>query len=131
LEAPPGLDRRADDNELGSTLGRDAGYLVPQAPRTRPHDHPPHTDAVRARYGGRGLEPPLQRGELAVEVCVQRQLAVDDERRYEHDLRAGVGREPAGEVERVLRLLPLEQRDDDAAVGDRLGPQHEPAQPAA
>src|SRR4029077_10902489 len=49
LEAPPGLDRRADDNELGSTLGRDAGYLVPQAPRTRPHDHPPHTDARPSR----------------------------------------------------------------------------------
>jgi hypothetical protein len=30
----------------------------------------------------------------------------------------------------VLRLLPLEQRDDDAAVADRLGPQHKPAQPA-
>ena len=129
MEAPPGVDRRADDHELGSAFGRDAGHLVAEAPRTRPHDHPPHADSVRARHGGGGLEPLLQRGELAVEVRVQRQLTVDDERRDEHDPRAAVGREPTGEVERVLRLLQLAERDDDATVGDRLGPQHEPAQP--
>ena len=128
MEPPAGFHRRADDDELGSPLRSDAGDLVPEASRTGAHDHPTHADSIRARHGGRGLESLLERGEL--EVRVQRQLAVDDERRDEHDPRAAVGREPAGEVERVLRLVPLEQRDDDAAVGDRLGPQHESAQPA-
>ncbi len=71
MEAPTGVDRRADDDELGSALGRDAGDLVAEAPRTRPDDHPPHADSVRARHGGGGLEPLLQRRELAVEVRVR------------------------------------------------------------
>jgi len=59
-------------------------------------------------------------------VRVQRQLSLDDERSDEDDLRAAVGGEPAGEVEGVLGLLLVEQRDDDAPVADRLCPQREP-----
>jgi hypothetical protein len=57
----------------------------------------------------------------------ERELALDDERRDEDDPRAAVGGEPAGEVERVLRLLPVEQRHDDAAVGERTGRAREAA----
>jgi hypothetical protein len=46
MEAPPGVDGRPDDDELGSALGRDPGDLVAEAPRTRPHDHAPHADSV-------------------------------------------------------------------------------------
>ncbi len=56
---------------------------------------------------------------------IEGQLAVDDERSHEHDLRAAIGREPAGEVERMLRLFPVEERHDDAAVRDRAGPARE------
>jgi hypothetical protein len=61
---------------------------------------------------------------------VERQLALDDERRHEHDAGAAIGGEPAGEIERVLGLLPLEQWDDDAAVGDRAGPACDTPRPA-
>jgi hypothetical protein len=56
-------------------------------------------------------------------VRVQRQLALEHGRRDEHDARAAVGREPARKDERMLSLLLIEQRDDDAAVRDRLRPQ--------
>jgi hypothetical protein len=130
VEPPPGLDRRAHHDELGPALGGDTGDLLAEASRPRAHDLPSHADAVRGRNGGRGVEPLLQSVELAVELRVQGQLAIDDERRNEHDAGTAVGGEPAREVERVLRLLPLEQRDDDAAVGDRLGPQREPPRAA-
>jgi hypothetical protein len=58
-------------------------------------------------------------------VRVQRQLALDDERRDEDDPRAAVRGEPAREVERVRGLLPIEQRHDDRAVGDRTRPARE------
>jgi hypothetical protein len=53
---------------------------------------------------------------------VEGQLALEDGRRYEHDTRTTVGREPAGEIERVLRLLPVEQGHHDGAIRDRAGP---------
>jgi hypothetical protein len=129
-EAPPRLDRRTDDDELGPPLGGDTGDLLAEAPRPRAHDLPPHADAVRARHGSSRLEPLRQLGDLPVEVGIQRQLALDDERRDEDDLGAAVGREPAGEVERVLRLLALEQGHDDAPVGDRAAPAREAPRPA-
>ena len=39
-------------------------------------------------------------------MCVERQLPLDHERRDEDDPGTAVGSEPAGEIERVLRLLP-------------------------
>jgi hypothetical protein len=53
---------------------------------------------------------------------VEWQLVHHNERGEQDDAGAAVGGEPAGEVERVLGLLLLEQRDDDAPVGDRAGP---------
>ena len=64
--------------------------------------------------------------ELPVEVRIDRQLALEDGGRDEHDSGAPICGEPAGEIERVLRLLPVEQRHDDAAVGDRARPAREP-----
>jgi hypothetical protein len=130
-EASARLDRGADDDELGATLCGHARDVLAEAARPRPDDLAAHGDPVGARHRGRRLEPFSQLGERALEVGVQRQLALEDGRRDEHDPRAAVGRKPAGEVERVLGLLPLEQRDDDAAVGDRLRPQREaPRAPA-
>ena len=68
------------------------------------------------------FEPLLQARERAVDVRVERQLALDDQRPDEDDPHASVGGEPAGEVESVLCLLLVEQRHDDAPVGDRAAP---------
>jgi hypothetical protein len=130
-EAAPRLDRGADDDELGAALGRDAGDLLAEAARPRAHDLAAHAHAVGARDTGRRLEAMLQIGEGTVEVRVQRQLAVEDGRSDEHDPRPTVGREAAGEVQRVLGLSLVEQRDDDRAVGDRLRPEREAARAAA
>jgi hypothetical protein len=60
-------------------------------------------------------------------VGIQGQLARNDERRDEDDPSAAIGGEPAGEIERVLRLLLLEQGHEDAPVGDRACPPRETA----
>ena len=130
MEAATRLDRRAHDDELRAALLRDTRDVLAQAPRPRANDLPPDRDAVGARHRGCGLEPLLQAGDRAVHVCVQRQLALDDERRDEHDPGAAIGSEPAGKVERVLGLLPVEERDDDAPVRDRAGPAREAPRPA-
>jgi hypothetical protein len=124
-EAAPRLDRRADDDELGAALGRDARDLLAEAPRAGADDLGADADAVGTRHRGRMLDPLLEAAELAVHVRVQRQLSLDDQRRDEDDAGAAVGREPAGKVERVLRLVPVEQRHDDAAIGDRPRPARE------
>jgi hypothetical protein len=130
METAPGLDGCADDEELRAALGRDARHVLPEASRPRADDFSPHTDAVRGSYGGRALEPLLEGREPAIHVRVQRQLALDDERRDENDLGPAVSREAAGEIERVLRLVPVEHRHDDAPVGDRARPAREAPSPA-
>jgi hypothetical protein len=127
VEAAPGLDRCADNDELGSAFYGEACDVLPEVPRPGADDLPPHTYAVRAGHGGRGLEPLLQTAQLSVEARVERQLAIDEKRRHEHDAGPAIGSQPAGEIERVLGLLTLEQRDDDAPVGDRAGPEREAA----
>jgi hypothetical protein len=108
VEAATGLDRRADHDELGATLGSDARDLLAETSGSRANDLPPHRDSVGGRHRGRGLEPLLQAHELSVEVCVDWQLALEHGRRDEDDPGTAVGSEPAGEVERMLRLLAIE-----------------------
>ena len=127
VEAAPRFDRRADDHELRAPLGGDARDLVPEAAGPRAHDFPPHRDAVRVRHGGGRLEALLEACKLAVEVRIDRQFALEDSRRDQDDACAAVGGEPAREVERVLRLLPVEQGYHDGAVGDRARPAREAA----
>jgi hypothetical protein len=121
-EASPRLDRRPHHDELGAALGRDARDLLAEAAGARADDLLPDADAVRARDRGCGFEPFLQAGDRVVHVGLERQLVLDDERRDEDDPGTAVGREAAGEVERVLGLLLVEQRHDDAAVRDRARP---------
>ena len=125
MEAPPRLDRRADDHELRAALGRDAGDLLAEAPGPGTDDLVPDGHAVRARDRARGFDPLLQTHELPVEVRIDRQLALEDGGCNEHDPGAPVCCETAGEIERVLRLLSVEQRYDDAAVGNRARPARE------
>jgi len=112
-------------------VGRDLGELPPERALAGPYDLPVGRDAVRLGDGGRVRERGAKRLELDVEVRVERQFLRDDERRDEHDVRATVGREAAGEVERMLGLGTAEERNDDAAVPDRRRPPGEAARPAA
>jgi hypothetical protein len=126
LEAAPRLDRRADDDELGAALDRDARDLLAEEAGARADDLASHAHAIRRRDRRGRVEPPTQRTQLAVEPCVERQLPLDEERRDENDPRATLGGEPAREIERVLRLLLLEQRYDDRPIADRTGPARKP-----
>lgn len=131
MEAASRLDRRADDDELRPALGRDARDLLGQAPRPRPDDLSLDADAVGAGDRFRRLEPFPEDREAAVHARVQRQLPLDHERSHEDDAGAAIGREPAGEIERVLRLLAIEQRHDDGPVPDRACPTREASGAAA
>lgn len=126
LESAPRLDRRADDDELGSPLLDDTRNALAEETRSRADDLPPHADAVRRGDRCGRVEPAAERAYLCVKPRVERQLALDDERCDEDDARAAVGGEPAREVECVLRLLLLEQRHDDRPVCDRPRAAREP-----
>ena len=125
MEAAPRLDGRADYDELGAPLQSDANDFLAEAARARADDLPPDVHAVGVRHRGCGVEPLLEAHELPVEVRVDRQLPLEDGRRDEDDAGAAIGREPAGEVDRVLRLLSVEQRHHDRPVGDRARPARE------
>lgn len=127
VEAAPRLDRRADDDEFGAALGGDPGDVLADTAGARADDLAADTDTVRGSDGSGGVETCAQRAEIGVEARLKRQLALDDERRHEDHPRATIGCEPAGEVERMLRLLPLEQRHDDAPIGDRARPARQTA----
>jgi len=108
-------------------VARDVGELASERAAPRPDDPPVGVHAVRLGDGGRVCERRAQGLRLRVEVRVERQLLRNEERRDEDDARTAVGRDPAGEVERVLRLATAEERDDDAPIADRGRPPREPA----
>jgi hypothetical protein len=88
-------------------------------------DLSPHGNAVGGRERRGRFEALLEPYELSVEMRVERQFALEDRGGHQDDPSAAVGCEPAREVERVLGLLLVEQRHDDAAVGDRPRPARE------
>ncbi len=88
----------------------------------------PRPEAVRLRERGGVVEPLPELADLLVELSVQRQLLLDEQRRDQDDAGTAIGGEAAGKVERVLRLLLPEQRDDDAAIGDGRRPPRQAAQ---
>ena len=103
-------------------LGRDVGELLSERALSRADDLSMGRNAVRLGDGGCVRERGAECLELAVEVRIERKLLRDDQRRDEYDVRPAVGRQAAGEIERVLRLVLVEQRHDDAPVGDRARP---------
>jgi hypothetical protein len=129
MEAAPRVDRRADDDELRPMLGGDANDVLAKAPRTGAHELATDADPVRASHRGGGFEPLLQAHQLPVEVGVERELPLEDGRRDEDDSRSAIGGKAAREVDCVRGLLPVEQRHEDAPVGDRPAPTPEAARP--
>lgn len=107
----------------------DLGDLLPEPAFSRSHDHAPHADAIRICDRRSLVETRAQLGDI--EVCVERKLLLDDERRHEDDTGAAVGSEPAREIEGMLCLDKAEERDDDVPVAHRGGAAGDPAQPAA
>jgi hypothetical protein len=105
----------------------DAGEVVAECALARADDPTADADAVGVGDRRRVVERGLQRRELGVEVRVERQLLRHDERRDEDDPGTAVAGEAAGEVESVPRLVPAQQRHDDAAVADRRRPPREAA----
>ncbi len=100
-------------------VARNLGYRAAEGPLARPNDPTRHSDAVRLGDSGCVIERPAESLDLDDEVRVQRELLRDDERRDEHDPRATVRRQAAGEIERVLGLDAAEEWHDDAAIADR------------
>jgi len=125
MESAPRLDGRADDHELRPSLLGNASHFLSEAPRPRADDFAPHAHAVGSGHRCGGLEPLPDAHELPVEVGIERKLALEHGGRDEDDSRAAVGSEPAGEVDSVLGLRVVEQRDGDGAVRDRAGPARE------
>ena len=125
MEAAPRLDGCAYHDELRAALRGDACNLLAEAAGPCANDLLPDVDAVRAGDRGRELQAFLEVPELPVEMRIQRQLALEYSGCNEHDPGAPICCETAGEIERVLRLLPVEQRHDDAAVGNRTRPARE------
>jgi len=100
----------------------DLGEIAPERALARADDPAADTDTVGVGDRRRMVERRLQRGELGVEVRVQRQLSRYHERRDEDHSGAAVAGETAGEIEGVLGLVSAQQRNDDAAVADRRRP---------
>jgi hypothetical protein len=97
---------------------RHLGELLPEGALACANDPADRGGAVRLGDGRRVVERPAEGLDLAIEVRSERELLRDDERRDEHDPGATVRGQAAGEVERVLRLGPPEERHEDAAVAD-------------
>jgi len=112
-------------------LGRDLGELMPERALSRADHLSMGRNAVRLGDGGCVRERGAECLELAVEMRVERKLLRDDQRRDEYDVRPAVGRQAAGEIERMLRLGAPEERHDDAAVPDRGRAAGEAAGPSA
>ena len=97
-----------------------------RAPGPRADDLAPHRDAVRGRDRGRGLEPLLQAHELSVEVCVERQLALERRAGATSTIRA-----PRSAASRQARssACSVSSRSSSGttmrAVGDRARPARE------
>ena len=109
----------------------DLRELPPECAAAGADNLPVCRDAVRLGDCGRVRERSAECLELEVEMRVERELLRDDEWRHEHDVSTAVGRQAAGEVERMLGLAAAEERDDDAAVADRGRAPGQAARPPA
>lgn len=98
---------------------RDLGELPSEGAFAGADDASRRRHAVRLGDHRCVRERPAESFRLGIEVRVQGELLGNDERGDEHDPRAAVRREAAGEVERVLGLGAAEERHDDAPVPDR------------
>jgi hypothetical protein len=110
---------------------RDVGEIGPDLAVARPDDAPPRADSVRLGDRGGPVERRAQLRGLLAEVRIEPQLLRHDEGSHEDDVSPAVGREAAGDVERMLGLVPPDERHDDAAVANGRGPAGEPVGAAA
>ena len=115
-EAPLRLDGGSEHDERGAYVLGGIGDGASELARPGAHDLSMRADPVA--LGERPLAAQLdtQCAFLTVEVSIEGQLPVDEERRQQEDARPTVGGKPAGEVQCMAGVLLVEQRNDDHAV---------------
>jgi hypothetical protein len=112
-EAAPRLDRRSDDDQHSLHVFGRCCQTWPELPVSSPDDASVRWNPIALRHRLLACKLRPKRGLLLIEMRVERQLELDEERCDQEHARAAVGRQPAGNVERVPRRLLLEQRDND------------------
>ncbi len=115
-EAALRLDCGSHHDEGGAHVLGGIGNRASELAGTRAHDLSVRADPIA--LGERPLAAQLDTKNLflTVEVSIERQLPVDEERREQEDARTTIGGEPASQVERMAGVLLVEQRDDDHPV---------------
>ncbi len=101
------IDRRSDDDQRRAYILGNLGETAPQLTVPRAHE-PVRADPIAFDERALTVELRPKRRLLVVELRIERKLGLDEQRRDEEDARASIGRELAGEVERVTGLLGVE-----------------------
>ena len=107
-EAPLGLDGGSDHDEGGAYVLGGVGDGASELAGPCAHDLSVRADAIALGKRPLAAELDTERRFLTVEVSIERQLPVDEERRQQEDARATIGGQPAGQVQRVTGVLLVE-----------------------
>lgn len=112
-EASLRLDGGSDNDEGGANVFGGRGDGASQLAGPSAHDLPVRADAVTLGKRPLAAELDTEHLLLAMEMGIERQLPLDEERREQENARATIGGEPARQVQRVPGVLLVEQRDDN------------------
>jgi len=115
-EAPLRLDGGSDHDEGGAYVFSGVGNGASKLAGPGAHDLPVRADPVTLGKRPIAAELDTEGGFFTVEVSIERQLPVDEERRQQEDASPTIGGEPAGQVQRMPGVLLVEQRNDDHPV---------------
>jgi hypothetical protein len=115
-EAPLRLDCGSHYDEGGAHVLCGIGDRASELPRPGTHDLSVCADPIALGKRPLAVQLDTENLFLTVEVSIERQLPVDEERRQQEDACTTIGGEPASQVERVAGVLLVEQRDDDHPV---------------
>ena len=112
-ETPLRLDAGPDHDERGVCALGGVGDGASKLAGTRSHDLSVRADPIALGQCPLAAELDPEHLLLGLEVRIEGQLPVDEERRQQEDVRAPIGGKPAGQVQRMPGVLLVEQRDDD------------------
>src|SRR6266700_5868956 len=117
------LDGGAEHDEGGAHVLGGVRDGASELAGPRAHDLSARADPIA--FGERPLAAQLDTKNpfLTVEVSIERQLPVDEERRQQEDPCTTIGGKPASQVQRMAGVLLIEQRDDDhpGSAGEATG----------
>jgi hypothetical protein len=115
-EASLRLDGGSDHDERRAHVLRGVGDRAPELTGTRADDLSVRADPVALGQRTLATELDTKNPFLTVEVSIERQFPVDEERCQQEDACTTIGREPASQVQRMPGVLLVEQRDEDHPV---------------